>query len=206
MVMKRMLVGTLCSLSTAGALAGNGPLGIDHRLGVDNDGIWSRRTQHIMLGTLITSEVLSGVWQGGDTRFGRTNWQSIDALLISAASTEVLKRTFRRVRPTNTDRPNAWFRSARDRSFPSGEAASFAAAVTPFILEYGHEQPWVYALAALPVYDGYARMKTRGHWQTDVLAGIAIGAATGWYAHSRHRSFTLQLMPHGVQVGLRGRF
>ena len=206
MVLKRQLVVGLCSLSMASALADGGPLGIDHRLGVDNDGIWSRRTQHLMLGTLVTSEILSGLWQGGDTRFGRTNWRSIDALLISAVSTEVLKRTFRRVRPSNTDNPNEWFGTARDRSFPSGEAASFAAAVTPFILEYGHEQTWVYALAALPVYDGYARMKTRGHWQTDVLAGIAIGAAAGWYAHRRNHSFSLQLMPQGLQVGLRGRF
>ncbi|AKU23671.1 phosphatase PAP2 family protein [Massilia sp. NR 4-1] len=203
---KRILVGALCAWSMATAVAGNGPLGIDHQLGVDNDGIWSRRTQHILLGALITSEIASGLWEGGDTRFGRTNWKSIDALLISAASTEVLKRSFRRVRPNNTDNPNEWFRSARDRSFPSGEAASFAAAVTPFILEYGQEQPWVYALAALPVYDGYARMKTRGHWQTDVLAGLAIGTAAGWYSHRRHRSFTLQIMPHGVQVGLRGHF
>jgi len=57
--------------------------------------------------------------------------------------------------------------------------------VTPFILEYGQEQPWIYAPAALPVYDGYARIKTRGHWQTDVLAGLAIGTAAGWYSHGR---------------------
>ena len=206
MVAKRMLLGALCGMAMKVALASNGPLGIDHRIGVDNDGIWSRRTQHIMLGSLITSEVLSGLWQGGDTRFGRTNWKSIDALLISAVSTEVLKRTFRRVRPSNTDDPNEWFGSSRDRSFPSGEAASFAAAVTPFILEYGDEKPWVYALAALPVYDGYARMKTRGHWQTDVLAGIALGTAAGWYSHRQNRSFTLQIMPRGVQVGMQGRF
>ena len=203
---KRILAGLLCSLAMDGAWAGNGPLGIDHRLGVDNDGIWARRTQHVMLGSLITAEVLSGIWQGGDTRFGRTNWKSIDALLITAVSTEVLKRTFRRVRPSNTDNPNEWFASSRDRSFPSGEAASFAAAVTPFILEYGDEQPWVYALALLPAYDGYARMKTRGHWQTDVLAGIALGTFAGWYSHSRNQSFTLQMMPRGVQVGLHGRF
>lgn len=205
-IWKQTLVGALCGLSMTSVVAADGPLGIDHRLGVDNDGIWARRTQHIMLGTLITAEIVSGVWEGGDTRFGRTNWKSIDALLISAVSTEVLKRTFRRVRPSNTDDPNAWFRSAHDRSFPSGEAASFAAAVTPFILEYGQEQPWVYALAALPAYDGYARLKTRGHWQTDVLAGLAIGTAAGWYSHRRNHSFTLQVMPHGVQVGLRGRF
>lgn len=202
----RVVAGIVSALWLSGAVAGSGPLGIDHRLGVDNDGLWSRRSQHVMLGALITSEVVAGVWEGESTRFGRTSWQSIDAMLLSAATTEVMKRAFRRVRPSNTDDPDAWFRSARDRSFPSGEAASFAAAVTPIVLEYGQEQPWVYALALLPVYDGYARMKTRGHWQTDVLAGLAIGTAAGWYAHGRPRSFTVQLMPRGVQVGLRGNF
>jgi undecaprenyl-diphosphatase len=173
---------------------------------VDNDGIWSRRTQHVLLGTLVTTNVVAGLWEGDATRLGRTSWQSIDGLVISAASTEVLKRTFRRRRPSNSDDPDDWFASARDRSFPSGEVASFAAAVTPFMLEYGREQPWVYALALLPAYDGYARMKTRGHWQTDVLAGLAIGTAAGWYAHGRSRSFTVQLLPHGVQLGMKGQF
>lgn len=206
MVSKRMAVGVLCSLSIANALADGGPLGIDHRMALDDHGIWSRHTQKIMFGTLITSEILSGLWQGGETRLGRTNWQSIDAMLISAVSTEVLKRTFRRVRPADTDNPNEWFHSGHDRSFPSGEVATFAAAVTPLILEYHQDQPWVYALAALPVWDGLARMKTRGHWQTDVLAGMAVGTAAGWYSHGRNQSFTLQIMPQGIQMGLRGSF
>ena len=99
----RVVAGVLCSLWLSIAAAGDGPLGIDKRLGVDNDGLWSRRSQHVMLGALITSEVVAGVWAGESTRFGRTSWQSIDAMLLSAATTEVMKRTFRRVRPSNTE-------------------------------------------------------------------------------------------------------
>lgn len=195
-----------CAFVLPSAHADGGPLGIDHQLNVDNSGIWSRHKQHVMEGALILSTLGLGLWEGGETRLGRTDWQAIDAMLATAVTTEIMKRTFRRRRPNNTDNPNEWFKSSHDRSFPSGEAASFAAAVTPFILEYREEQPWVYALAALPVYDGIARMKTRGHWQTDVLAGIAVGSAFGCYTHKRGNSFTLSVMPHGIQVGLRGRF
>jgi hypothetical protein len=68
-------------------------LGIDHRLGVDNDGLWGRRQQHIILGTMVASEILLGLWEGGDSRLGRTDWQAIDASLISAVSSEALKRS-----------------------------------------------------------------------------------------------------------------
>ncbi|WP_035372890.1 phosphatase PAP2 family protein [Pseudoduganella violaceinigra] len=195
-----------CAFALPAAHADGGPLGIDHRLNVDNDGIWGRSQQHIMMGALFVGTVGLGLWEGGDTRLGRTDWQAIDAMLLTAVSTEVMKRTFRRKRPNSTDDPGQWFGSSRDRSFPSGEAAAFSAAVTPFILEYGQERPWVYALAALPVYDGIARMKTRGHWQTDVLAGIALGSAFGYYAHQRGSSFTLSVLPHGIQVGYRTRW
>ncbi len=75
--------------------------------------------------------------------------------------------------------------------------------ITPFVLEYGSEQPVVYALELLPVYDAIGRMKQQAHWQTDVLAGFAIGTATGYYAHHRDSPFMLSLMPHEIVVGLR---
>ena len=46
-------------------------------------------------------------------------------------------------------------------------------------LEYGHDNPAVYALELLPLYDAIARVKVQSHWQTDVLAGFALGAVTG---------------------------
>lgn len=195
-----------CACVFPTAHAGGGLFGIDHRLNVDNDGIWGRSQQHIMMGALVAGTIGLGLWEGGETRLGRTDWQAVDAMLLASVSSEVMKRTFRRKRPNSTEDPNEWFGSSRDRSFPSGEAAAFAAAVTPFILEYGPERPWVYALAALPVYDGIARMKTRGHWQSDVIAGIALGSAIGYYTHKRESSFTLSILPHGIQVGYRTRW
>jgi len=56
------------------------------------------------------------------------------------------------------------------------------------------------------VYDGVARMKSRAHWQTDVLASFAIGSAIGYYAHSRTSSLSVGLLPHGVTVGWKKSF
>jgi undecaprenyl-diphosphatase len=76
--------------------------------------------------------------------------------------------------------------------------------VTPLVLEYGRDHPAVYALELLPVYDGIARMKVWGHWQSDVIAGFALGSAAAWFAHSRTGTpLVLSVMPHGVYVGLR---
>ena len=66
--------------------------------------------------------------------------------------------------------------------------------------------PAVYALELLPVYDAVARMKVQAHWQTDVLAGFAVGTAAGYYAHSRDEPFILNLLPHGFEVGVRYRW
>jgi undecaprenyl-diphosphatase len=49
-------------------------------------------------------------------------------------------------------------------------------------------------------------MKAQAHWQTDVLAGMAIGGALGYYAHARDSSFILEALPGGVMVGLKKRF
>src|SRR5699024_3634627 len=126
---------------------------------------------------------------------------------IGGVSVFVLKRVFQRPRPSQTSDPNLWFQGCcGNNSFPSGEVTGMAALVTPFVLEYGHDHPWVWALEALPLYDSIARMKTRGHWQTDVLAGWAIGTAIGWYAHSRKIPILIEILPHGFAVGLRVRF
>jgi hypothetical protein len=60
----------------------------------------------------------------------------------------------------------------------------------------------VYALEVLPAYDMVARVKVRGQWQSDVLAGFAIGTTFGYLAHRREMPFILNLLPHGFMVGL----
>jgi undecaprenyl-diphosphatase len=78
-----------------------------------------------------------------------------------------------------------------------------SAAISPFVFEYTHDYPWTLALEALPLYDAIARVKVQSHWQTDVLAAYAIGTAAGYYAHSRDSPFFLEVLPHGVGVGIR---
>jgi membrane-associated phospholipid phosphatase len=185
------------------ALAASGPLGIDHRLSYDDSGIWKRSNQTALLGLMVAGELAGGLWEGGETRLGKTYWQAIDSSLLAGISAQALKYTFTRARPSQTNDPNSWFKGSGHYSFPSGEVSAVSAIVTPFILEYRADTPSVYALEVLPLYDAIARMKVRGHWQTDVLAGFALGTASGYYAHNRHSPFVLSYMPHGIFVGWR---
>jgi undecaprenyl-diphosphatase len=115
-----------------------------------------------------------------------------------------LKRVFSRQRPDRTSDPNRWFKGGGNQSFPSGEVTTTSAVVTPLVLEYGREHPAVYALELLAVYDAIARMKVRAHWQSDVIAGFALGTGVGYFAHARSGTpLVLSVMPHGIYVGLK---
>jgi undecaprenyl-diphosphatase len=192
------------SAASVPARAGGGPFGIDHRLSYDNSGIWQRKYQDLLITTLLVGEAGGALWEGGEDRFGRTLWQSIDATALGGVSSVVLKHVFSRERPSTTSDPNQWFKGGGNQSFPSGEVTVTSAVVTPLVFEYGHDHPAVYALELLPVYDAIARMKVWGHWQSDVIAGFAIGTAAGYFAHGRSGTpFVLSVMPHGVYVGLK---
>jgi membrane-associated phospholipid phosphatase len=185
----------------AAAMAGGGPLGIDHRWNEDDSGIWKRSNQSALLGVMVIGDLGAALWEGGETRIGKTMWQSVDSMLLSTVAADAGKFVFTRARPTQTDDPNKWFQGHGHYSFPSGEVSTISGIVTPFVLEYHNDHPWVWALEALPAYDAVARMKVHAHWQTDVLAGWAVGTAAGYYAHSRDSPWTLGVLPHGVSVG-----
>lgn len=184
------------------AIASGGPLGIDHRLHYDNSGIWKRTNQKaLMYGTIVT--VAGGALAFGDNdKLGDTFWRSVDSLVIAGVGAQAMKYTFQRERPSQTSNPNEFFKGTGAQSFPSGEVAAISAAVTPFIVSYGDEHPAVYALALLPAYDAVARMKTRGHWQSDVLVGAALGTGIGIWASHRKSPLILGWLPGGFQVGL----
>lgn len=197
----------LCAVAlSAPAFAGSGPLGIDHRLHYDNSGIWKRSNQNILMyGTIVT--VAGGALAFGDhDKLGDTFWRSVDAMVISGIGAQALKYTFQRERPSQTADPNRWFEGRHAQSFPSGEVTAITAAVTPFMVNYGHDHPAVYALALLPAYDAVARMKTHGHWQTDVLAGALLGAGVGIWAAHRKSPLIVRWLPGGFQVGFVHRF
>jgi PAP2 superfamily len=198
----------ICCLGVpAAASAGGGPLGIDHPVDRGDDtGIFSRRKQIVLQDATALLVVGAALWEGDDTRFGHTAWQATDSVVLGVVTSSAMKLAFSRARPSQSDSPNRWFQGSGHNSFPSGEVMEVTTAVTPFILEYGNEHPAVWGLAVLPVYDAFARVRSRAHWQTDVLASLAIGSAIGWYAHSRRDSISVGVLPRGVTVGWKKTF
>ncbi len=188
-------------LGSANAVAAGGPLGIDHRIHYDNSGIWKRSNQTTLVYGTIATVTVGALAFGDQDKLGDTFWRSVDALAVTSIGTEGLKLAFQRERPSQTSDPNRFFAGTHAQSFPSGEVAAISAAVTPFMVNYGQDHPAVYALALLPVYDAVARVKTRGHWQSDVLVGAAIGTGVGLWASHRQSPLVIGWLPGGFQVG-----
>jgi membrane-associated phospholipid phosphatase len=203
---RRMAVALLGTLWLCSAHAGGGPLGIDHRLSYDNSGIWKRSNQTALEGIVAATVIGGSLWEGGDTRLGKTFWQSLDSSLLGVGTATVAKDVFTRSRPSQGNDPNQWFKGSGHYSFPSGEVTFQSAAITPFVLEYRHDYPAVWGLEVLPLYDAIGRLKQQAHWQTDVLAGWALGFGTGYLAHERNSPFVLGLLPHGFEVGFKERW
>lgn len=187
------------------AIAG-GPFGIDHRIAYDNSGIWARHTQKLLMYGTIVGVVGGSLALGDQDKLGDTFWRSLDSMAVSSALAQGGKWIFQRERPSQTSDPGKWFQGTRYQSFPSGEVTAIAGAVTPFVVAYGHEHPAVYALELLPLYDAVARVKTRGHWQSDVLVGWALGTGVGIWAARRQSPLILGWLPHGFTIGFVHRF
>lgn len=179
---------------------------LDHRVNYDASGIWNPTVYRGLVGMLTVAGIGGAVWEGSETRLGRTMWQGVDSEIISAVAASAGKYIFTRARPIDADNPCLWFQGGSNYSFPSGEAAVATALIAPYVLEYGNEFPATYALLFLPLYVGAARVKNQAHWQSDVLAGWAVGGLSGWYAHSRNVPITIELLPHGFAVGYRQQF
>ena len=106
---RRRIAGLLwlvMTFSAPGVRASGGPLGIDHRLPYDDSGIWKRSTQIDLIEALIVGEVGCGLWEGGETRLGRTCWQSIASSTLAGITAQVMKSAFTRVRPHQFDDPD----------------------------------------------------------------------------------------------------
>ena len=170
--LRRCLVPAAAALwmsMTTAAVAGGGPIGIDHEWSYSSGALWQRGNQLGLEYGVVATEVVSALWYGNDTELGHTFFQALDASAISAVAAQGLKYGFGRARPNAEQGPDQW--SGGGQSFPSGEVALQASFVTPFIVSYGRKDPWVWSLEALPIYDAVARMKVQADLQTDVLAG-----------------------------------
>lgn len=203
-MLKKLLI-TIFLFTFNQAFAG-GPIGIDHMLNKDESGIWSRNNQLFLEYASAAVVVGGALWEGNDTRLGKTFWKATDSMVMAGVASNGAKLVFRRQRPNTSNDPNAWFKSSADKSFPSGEVTHITAIVTPFIAEYAKDTPSVWALALLPAYDAIARMKSQAHWQSDVLAGAALGVATGLYANNRPESWMVNALPGGFSIGYKKSF
>lgn len=189
-----VILAGVCSTSHADEL--------DRRLNeVDVGPFW--RHGNLVVNTTVASAIVGALWLGTEDRLGRTLWQSSEAWAVASTATQVLKVATGRVRPTETNDPGRWF--AGGRSFPSGHVTAVAAVVTPLILEYHEDHPMVWLLAAIPAYEMVSRVKSHSHWQSDVIAGAAIGAAAGYLEH-QHGPWVVKVLPRGVYVGFHKAF
>lgn len=200
-VMRSITISIAACLMCGQVVAGGGLLGIDHRVAYDNAGIWNRNVQSGLLYGTVAGVGLGAVAFGDQDSFGDTLWRSVDAMVLSGVTAQAMKYSFQRERPAQTSNPDLFFRGTHAQSFPSGEVTAISAAVTPFIAQYGDDHPAVYALALLPAYDAVARVKTRGHWQSDVVVGAAVGVGFGIYASRRNSPLILSWLPGGFQIG-----
>jgi undecaprenyl-diphosphatase len=190
----------------APAAHAGGLFGLDRFDEREDSGIFSRSNQKALDVLLITGVVGTALWEGTDNTLGKTSWQAIDATLATAATTEAMKRIFRRPRPAQDQNPNHWFRSSNDHSFPSGEVAMVTSIVTPYIYTYHEEHPAVWALATLPAYMAYARMSSQAHWLSDVIVGGVVGAGMGYWASRREQPLILVVTGRGAFVGWHTKF
>ena len=196
-----LLLACLGVLASGPACSG-GPLGIDHEWALDQHGIWAQKYQNTLEYGVIAVELGGGIWFGKDNPLGRTFWQSVDSTAISSISAEILKLAFSRARPNQGMGPNKWFQGSCCDSFPSGEVTVQASFVTPLIVNYARGNPWLWTLEILPAYTAIARLKNQAHWQSDVIAGWALGSAIGYWSTTRETPISLQILPHGLIVGI----
>src|SRR5215831_7469569 len=178
----------------------------DHLVTKDESGVWNPNSYRGMIIGLSIAQVGGALWEGSESRFGKTMWQGIDSEIISGVAAEAGKYIFTRVRPDTQNNPCLWFKGGSNHSFPSGEASVAAGLVTPYVIEYARDYPLAYGLLLIPLYVGAGRIKNQAHWQTDVIAGWAIGGVSGWYSHSRDVPILIELLPHGFAVGISKQF
>ena len=151
--------------------------GIDRGLIRPVQGQWKAATDVAVLG------MVGGTWIDMARRDqGAAGFRaSLEAVAWSAAVTQVLKVTVRRIRPYMYAEGSEQYAENPDsrQSFPSGHtAAAFALATSYFVTMDGmyDQQPyWIFGAAA---FVGVGRVLAGKHWVTDVLGGAVIGTAT----------------------------
>jgi membrane-associated phospholipid phosphatase len=136
---------------------------------------------------------------GKDAKAKETALKGLEAYLLTAVFTQVIKQVTHRHRPYQDTPPNPYlwegpFSSFYYNSFPSGHSSCIFAIATVISMEYRHYL-WVplvcYSLAGMTAV---CRLWTNDHWASDVLFGSALGYGIGSLVyHNAHRN--IEILP-----------
>lgn len=144
---------------------------------------------------LVGALALEGFSDGSDFRVTRS---MLEAGTLATATGFALKFAAGRERPSQTTDPNRWREGGS--SFPSLHVTAGFALGTVFAESGEGGYRWItralgYGLAS---FTGYQRLKHNGHWLSDVVAGAALGTATGVFVVDR----TYHLGPYRPTVAV----
>jgi len=120
-------------------------------------------------------------------RLRDTGRDAIEASIFAAGLiTPAVKRLAGRSRPFENEGAFAFDPLSKNESFPSGHATSAFAVASVFA---AHSEGWVVPAIAYTLATGVAasRVNDNVHFISDVIAGAAIGTATGRSIVARHR-------------------
>ena len=148
--------------------------------------------------------VLAGVLD--DANGYRELGSMLEATVLSAASTEILKYSLGRERPYDTADPDKWFHSGD--SFPSLHVSAAFAIGTVFAESGNDKYRWARRILGYGVgaATAYLRVDHNAHWTSDVVAGAALGLATARFTMNRrenadvHSSAMLVPMDRGLML------
>jgi len=175
---------------------------LDKKVKKDDSGFWG--THYYIPKASAVAVLGMALYEGTESRFDKTTWQSLDAGIMSQLVTEVAKRTAGRNRPRDAKTSSEWQEGGA--SFLSGHVSGMTAIVTPYILEYQDDYPMVNLLWALPLHQMIGRVKAQAHWQSDVMAGALAGFASGYWATKRETPLILYFDSDKVIIGFKHAF
>ena len=134
----------------------------------------------VLVVTALGLPAVQGDWKGTK--------QAAFSLGASLVVTTGLKHVIEEERPDESD----------DNSFPSGHTSSSFAAAATLYKRHG----WAIGVPAhvVATFVGVARVKADKHFVHDVIAGAAIGEASGWLLTSR-KNEKVQWLPWGDAHG-----
>lgn len=127
----------------------------------------------------------------GDRFVAQTGRDIVRAVLVSGAITALLKGSVGRARPFASPgdpdefSPGRGFANSALASFPSGHTSAAFATATVLARELNvrhRSTRWIVnpLLFGSAAFVGYSRVYQKQHWPSDVVAGAALGAITGY--------------------------